>query len=138
MTGENAVYKSLWDDASFRRGVYIESMGRGALPKGVQLIWLCFAPAAMLFAARIAWEKTILTWERGPQMVGFSMIHIHPIFSIFGALCCFSIMLWLFPSAVYMFMRRRKMSLLDGLMFISSLLIAVAMILPDTFFATHS
>jgi hypothetical protein len=123
---------------------YIESMGRGALPRGVQLIWLCFAPVAMLFAARVAWEKTILTWEQGPQMVGFSMMHIHPIFSIFdpifsifGALCCFSIMLWLFPSAVYMFRRRRNMSLLDGLMFVSSLLIAVAMILPDTFFATQ-
>ena len=37
----------------------------------------------------------------GPQMVGFSMMHIHPIFSILGFLCCFAMMLWLFPYAVY-------------------------------------
>jgi hypothetical protein len=112
-------------------------MGSGALPWGLRLLWLCFAPVATLFAARVAWEKTILTWEQGPQMVGFSMMHIHPIFSVLGVLCCFAIMLWLLPSAVYVVRRRRNISLIDGVMFVSSLLITVAIVLPDTFFAAQ-
>jgi len=31
--------------------------------------------AAWALAARLVWEQTILTWEQGPQMVGFSLMH---------------------------------------------------------------
>jgi hypothetical protein len=89
----------------------------------------------MLFAARVAWEKTILTWQRGPQIVGFSMMHIHPILSIVGVLCCFCIMLWLLPSTVYAIRRRQTLTLFDGVMLATSVLITVVIILPDTFFA---
>jgi hypothetical protein len=33
-----------------------------------------FLGTAMLFA-RLIWEETVWTWERGPQMVGFSLAH---------------------------------------------------------------
>jgi hypothetical protein len=112
-------------------------MWRGSLPSELKLAWLCLAPFATLFAARVAWEKTILTWERGPQAVGFSMMHIHPMFFIVGVLCCFSIMLWLLPSAFYAIKRRQALSPLDGIMLVLSLLIAIAIVLPDRFFATH-
>jgi len=35
---------------------------------------LFFVGTAMLFA-RLIWEETVWTWERGPQMVGFSLAH---------------------------------------------------------------
>lgn len=110
-------------------------MSRGAFPFGLRAIWLCAAPAAVLFAARVAWEKTVWTWERGPQMVGFSLLHIHPILAILGALSCFIIMAWLLPSTFYALRRRRDISLVDGAMLVTSLLIAVVIMIPDTFFA---
>jgi hypothetical protein len=39
------------------------------------------------------WEKTVWTWSRGPQMVGFSMMHIYPLIAIGGMLGCLSVML---------------------------------------------
>ena len=112
----------------------IMNMVRGALPGGLWILWLCFAPVGIPFTARVAWEKTILTWQRGPQMVGFSLMHIHPIFAIFGMLCSLCIMLLLIPSAVYAIRRRRDISILDALMLMCSVFITVAIILPDTFF----
>jgi Ankyrin repeats (3 copies) len=35
---------------------------------------LFFIGSAVLFA-RLIWEQTVWTWERGPQMVGFSLAH---------------------------------------------------------------
>ena len=70
-------------------------MKDGAIPFGLRLIWFFFAPLAILFAGRVMWEETVWTWERGPQMVGFSLLHIHPLFAITGALCCYLTMLWL-------------------------------------------
>ena len=67
-------------------------------------------------------------------MVGFSMMHIYPMFFILGALFSFATMLWLLPSAVYAIKRRGVLSLLDGVMLVLSLLITVVIVLPDTFF----
>lgn len=39
--------------------------------------WLAFAASAP-FYLRILWEQTALTWQRGPQMIGFSLAHQHP------------------------------------------------------------
>jgi hypothetical protein len=36
--------------------------------------WLALAATGLL-ALDIAWESTALSWERGPQMVGFTLIH---------------------------------------------------------------
>ena len=42
--------------------------------------WLIAAGALLTlvdsaFAVRLVWEQTVLSWERGPQMVGFSLMH---------------------------------------------------------------
>jgi hypothetical protein len=103
--------------------------------RGLWILWLCFAPLEIAFAARVAWEKTVWTWERGPQAVGFSLMHIHPIV---GMLCSFSIMLLLIPSAVYAMRRRRHLSILDGLMLMCSVFITAAITPPDAFFTGKS
>jgi len=36
--------------------------------------YLAVVPPAIL-SARLVWENTALSWERGPQMVGFSLMH---------------------------------------------------------------
>jgi Ankyrin repeats (3 copies) len=43
-------------------------------------LWLRISGAVILagsamLSARLTWEKTVWTWERGPQMVGFSLAH---------------------------------------------------------------
>jgi hypothetical protein len=55
---------------------------QSALPRWLRLAWLFLAPIGFLFAARIAWEKTVWTWSRGPQAVGFSLMPVHPFFSV--------------------------------------------------------
>ncbi|MFN7922739.1 MAG: ankyrin repeat domain-containing protein [Bryobacteraceae bacterium] len=46
-----------------------------SLPLWVRILGvLLFAGTFMLFA-RLIWEETVWTWERGPQMVGFSLAH---------------------------------------------------------------
>ena len=67
----------------------------GALPTFLKVWWVGASPFAVLFAARILWEKTILTWSHGPQAVGFALFHIHPEFAFGGILGCLAVALWL-------------------------------------------
>jgi hypothetical protein len=89
----------------------------------------------VLFAGRIMWEKTVWTWSRGPQMVGFSMMHIHPLIAIGGMLGCLAVMLWLLPAIPYAIVRRRAIGVMDVAMIACSLLVAAAVVIPDNFFA---
>jgi hypothetical protein len=105
---------------SGKEELYMQS----ALPRWLRLSWLFLAPIGFLFAARIAWEKTVWTWTRGPQAVGFSLMHIHPFFGIAGITCC-----------VFLTLRWSISSKADIAMVVLSLLATVAIVLPDTFFA---
>jgi|KBSMisStaDraftv2_1062788.scaffolds.fasta_scaffold277634_2 hypothetical protein len=44
-------------------------------PGWLQSIGIVVAGLSVLLAARLAWEQTVWSWERGPQMVGFSLMH---------------------------------------------------------------
>ena len=108
-----------------------------ALPDSLKVWWFFAFPIAGLFAVRIMWEKTIWTWSRGPQMVGFSLMHIHPVFAIIGMVSCLAVMVWLLAAIPYAIARRKIISVADVGMVICAVLVAVAIIIPDTFFA-HS
>ena len=110
-------------------------MKSGAIPDWLRFSWLCFAPLGLTFAGRIAWEKTVWTVVRGPQMVGFSLAHIHPDFFILGLLSAGMLMLWLLPAAIYAYRRREDASALDLLMILAAALVTVVMLIPDTLFA---
>ena len=47
--------------------------------------WFVLAVAA-LYDLRLVYEQTLLTWKDGPQMVGFSMVHVFPVLLLLGAL----------------------------------------------------
>ncbi len=104
-------------------------------PKWLRVWWLFSSPLAIVLAARFMWEKTILTWRSGPQMVGFSLIHIHPLFAIAGLLCSWSLMLWLLPAVIYFVIRREYAAKFDFIMCAVAVLVAIVMVIPDTFFA---
>jgi hypothetical protein len=108
----------------------------GALPDLLKLWWISASPLAFLFAGRILWEKTILTWSRGPQMVGFALWHIHPGFAVAGMLCSLAVALWLLIAIPYAIVRRRDIEPWDWLMMAASSLVILVLTVPDTFFAS--
>ena len=108
---------------------------RIGLPNFLRAWWLCVSPFAMLFACRIIWEKTLWTWSRGPQMIGFSLMHIHPMIAVVGMLCCLGLMVWLLPAIPYAIARRKAIGLTDAIMIACAVLVAAAVVIPDNFFA---
>lgn len=108
----------------------------GALPSFLKVWWISSSPFAFLFAARILWEKTIWTWSRGPQMVGFALWHIHPGFAVAGTLASLAIVLWLLIAVPVAIARRHDIEPSDWLMMAGSVLVIAILAVPDTFFAT--
>jgi len=108
----------------------------GALPNYLKVWWVSASPFAFLFAARILLEKTIWTWSRGPQMVGFALWHIHPGLALLGTACSLVVALWLLVSIPYAIVRRRDIEPWDWIMMAGSTVVIVVLALPDTFFAS--
>lgn len=108
----------------------------GAFPDILKIWWVSASPLAFLFAGRILWEKTILTWSQGPQMVGFALWHIHPGFAVAGILCCLALAVWLLIAIPYAIMRRREIEPWDWLMMAGTVMVILALAAPDTFFAS--
>ncbi|MGC4056344.1 MAG: ankyrin repeat domain-containing protein [Paludibaculum sp.] len=51
--------------------------------------------ASSPFLARLFYEEVVLTYEQGPQMLGFSMMHIMPYAIIFGFLSLIALHIWI-------------------------------------------
>lgn len=118
-------------------GVKIQDMQLpGALPNFLKLWWVCCSPFAFLFAARVLWEKTIWTWSRGPQMIGFALWHIHPGLAVIGTLASLAITLWLLIAVPFAVARRIDVEPYDWLMMAGSVLIIAVLVVPATFFAS--
>ena len=110
---------------------------KGVLPDWLRVVWVFAAPVALAFAIRITWEKTVWTILRGPQMVGFSLAHIHPGFFVAGVLCAYTMMLWLAPTTVYLILRRKGISGFDIAMVAIAVFVLLAVITPDTLLANR-
>lgn len=77
-----------------------------------------------------------MTWSRGPQMVGFALWHIHPGFAFVGVLCSFAVALWLLIAVPCAIVRRRVIEPSDWLMMAGSVMVIIALAIPDAFFAS--
>jgi hypothetical protein len=59
---------------------------RKTLPRGLSLLgWIGLVGTALL-SLRLFYEQTVLTWEAGWQMVGFSLAHTNPALLLLGLL----------------------------------------------------
>jgi hypothetical protein len=67
--------------------------------------WVAVAASAPLYL-RLLWEQTALTWQRGPQMVGFSLAHQHPEVLFIGLAGYVGMMAWLIAAGVSTLRRR--------------------------------
>lgn len=100
---------------------------QGALPHWLRISWLCLSPIGLLFAIRTAWEEIV--WRsNGTQSIAFSLMHTHPVFAIAGALCCYLLILWLIPAAVFTVLRRRAFSLTDALMITLCVMVTIVIV----------
>ncbi len=103
---------------------------RSALPRWFRVAWLVLSPIGLVFATRITWEKTVWRWTRGPQNIGFSLMHIHPFFAITGIACCYLLMLWLIAAAILVTRRWSSFSKTDGVMIVLCLFVTLAIVVP--------
>jgi len=60
---------------------------------------------------------------------------VHPFFSVAGITCCILLMLWIVPALLYIRFRWRISSKAEIVMVVFSLMVAVAIVLRDMFFA---
>lgn len=104
---------------------------RKAFPKWLFVPWLIGAPFGLVFALRIPWEKTILTARQGPQMIGFSLAHLHPELLLLGVPSCLLLVAWLVPALIVFVRKRGHLTISEYAMVLGSVVAALAMFLPN-------
>jgi len=89
--------------------VNAEQLEPSRFPRWLLGIGLLAMPGSAALAARLIWEQTVWSWERGPQMVGFSLMH--GALGWFTAPMLFSppiLALWLVVTVAYVLWRLAK------------------------------
>src|SRR5215469_16830840 len=87
-----------------------DSRIKHAIPSWFRFLgWIVFAGSALLFL-RLIYEETILTWQNGPQLLLFSIAHIHGTFLAVGGLATLLVYVWLasFPGLATHGMLRKR------------------------------
>jgi hypothetical protein len=83
-------------------------------------------------AARLVWEQTVWTWQRGPQMIGFSLAHgNYGMLLLFGPL----LFLWLLTAGIVSVVKavKRRFSATAWLGLAPALLTLLVLALPYAF-----
>jgi hypothetical protein len=102
-------------------------------PRWLLAIGLVALLGSGALAARLIWEQTVLTWERGPQNIGFSFLHGS------GAILVFFppvLVLWLAASVSYTLwrlLRRRPLSRVSVIVVVLSIGLVGTLWLPYGF-----
>jgi hypothetical protein len=73
------------------------------LPLGMRFSGIAILAGSAMLSARLIWEQTVWTWERGPQMVGFSLAH-----GTGAILLIFPFLLFIWTSIVLLLTLRNK------------------------------
>ena len=92
---------------------------------------MCAAPLYL----RILWEQTLLTWTHGLQNIGWTIIHNHVGFFIFGLIGYLLVLAWIPSAGIYLLVnRKRPMKSIIFYFFISLIAIGLEFI-PYDFWA---
>lgn len=78
-------------------------------PAAMRIWGWCVAPGVWFLAIRLWWEATVLTARSGPQMIGFTFMHMSPL-ALPVMLSAFLAQVWLLIMVVwiaYSLLRRR-------------------------------
>ena len=79
---------------------------RPVFGRGLVIWWWVALAASVPLYLRILWEQTALTWQRGPQMIGFSLAHQHPEIVLLGLVGYVGMLVWLVAAGVSALRRR--------------------------------
>jgi hypothetical protein len=71
------------------------------MPKWIKILLIFIAPGLLMFFGRMSYECLYLTYKNGPQMIGFSLIHLHPSLYIFMILSYFAAIIWIIIYAIW-------------------------------------
>ncbi len=105
------------------------------LPLAITLLGWVALPGAVAAAARLFYEQGILTWQQGPQMVGFSLVHIYPglfIFMIGSVLLAHVYLILAFAAVIWRAARKMSTSWINWLQ------IALAIVCIGVFYIPYS
>lgn len=94
--------------------------------------WSC-APPALFMVGRQAYEETILTLREGPQMIGYSLMHQHPVLFVVCSLALLGLYAWCLAVTVLLFMRRGLMEWPVVVMYLFTLAVLGFSSLPEDF-----
>jgi hypothetical protein len=110
-------------------------IARIRLPKTLVAVWWAAFIAGGALFLELLWEQTFLTWNRGPQMIGFSLWHVYPFFALVGFGGYVLMLVWLVLTAVFL-ARRRAMPVPTQMPYVALPLIAIALAyFPYSFWA---
>src|SRR2546425_10218273 len=76
------------------------------VPRWPSVSWWLVYPGTALLLGRQLYEVTYLTWKAGPQMVGYSFVHLHPALFLFGMASYLGAYCWLLATVVLAAVRR--------------------------------
>lgn len=76
------------------------------MPRWPSVSWWFVYPGTAVLLGRQLYEVTYLTWKAGPQMLGFSFVHLHPGLFLFGFISYIGAYGWLIATAVLAVLRR--------------------------------
>lgn len=88
-----------------------------AFPKWLVYIGWIIYPFALGLVLVSLYEKTYLTWTRGPQMIGFTMVHVYPIPVLIGTLAFFLSRLWILVAVIFLIRFRASIIRSDWIQF---------------------
>ena len=85
-----------------------------------------------MFFGRMVYECIYLTYKNGPQMIGFSLIHLHPVLYIFMILSYFAAILWILFYIIWLIKTIVKKNRPRGiLIFVITLIIVIAILILE-------
>jgi hypothetical protein len=97
--------------------------------------WVAFVLGGALVLEHV-WEQTFLTWRHGPQMVGYTLLHVYPEFAILGIIGYYLMFVWLLIATIFL-IRRRAFPIPRHLAFLFLPLIAITLsVVPYSFWAS--
>jgi hypothetical protein len=105
----------------------------GACPSWIVVSGTVVLVGSGAIVLRLLYEQTILTWEQGPQMVGFSLAHVLPGALILGILFLLLLHIWLLiaiPTVLRRMFRRKPVALRAKIVVCCVLLVLAALYVP--------
>src|SRR5262245_39250750 len=113
--------------------MYLRLLEGSELPRFLKVWWIGCVPIASALALELLWEKTWLTWQHGPQMVGFRIFHVWPIPVIAAWLASYATVAWLPVALCWVILKRQRWHHTDTVMFLLATLVIVQGFVPDEF-----